>query len=105
MAIHVPSIGKWYEDIADSRLFEIIAIDDYTANIDIKYEDGEYDDIDLNRWSQMAVMQTNPPQAWRRLVMHIDDPRRFTYAVLRSTPDADALFEPEPDTQFGWDEF
>ena len=32
MAIHVPSIGKWYQDIAVSRLFEIVAIDDYTAS-------------------------------------------------------------------------
>ena len=53
MATYIPSIGNWYQDIAVNRLFEIVSIDDYSASIDIRYEDGEYDDIAFDSWSEM----------------------------------------------------
>lgn len=105
MAIHVPSIGKWYQDIAVSRLFEIIAIDDYTATISIKYEDGEYDDIDINSWSQMALMHSNPPEDWRSSSNLSDDERLYADAAFSPTAGNDPLVSLEPDSQFGWDEF
>ena len=105
MATHVPSIGKWYHDIADSRLFKIIAIDDYTLNIDIRYEDGEYSDIDLNSWSQMAVVQTSPPQDWHGSIKTIDSEGLFTDSLYSSAADSDPFAGIEPDTRFGWDEY
>ncbi|MDG2502639.1 MAG: hypothetical protein P8M77_09645 [Porticoccaceae bacterium] len=105
MAIHVPSIGNWYQDIAVSRLFEIVAIDDYTASIDIRYEDGEYDDISFDGWSQMALVQANPPEDWRSSMNLSDDERFFADAVFIPASGSDPLSSLEPDTQFGWDEF
>ncbi len=105
MAIHVPSIGMWYQDVAVNRLFEIIAIDDYTATIDIRYEDGEYDDIDLDSWSQMATLQCNPPEDWRSSMNLSEDERLFADTVFVPTSSTDPLTGIEPDSQFGWDEF
>ena len=104
MAIHVPSIGKWYQDIAVNRLFEIVAIDDYTASIDIRYEDGEYDDITLDSWSQMAVIQANPPEDWRSSMILSDGERFFVDGVFIPASASDPLSSLEPDAQFGWDE-
>jgi hypothetical protein len=104
MAIHVPSIGKWYQDVAVSRLFEIVAIDDYTATIDIRYEGGEYDDITLDSWSQMALIQANPPEDWRSSMNLSDDERFFVDAVFIPATASDPMSSLELDAQFGWDE-
>ena len=111
MATHIPSIGNWYQDIAVNRLFEIVSIDDYSASIDIRYEDGEYDDIAFDSWSEMALVETGPPEDWRS-AKNLSEDQRF-YAHHSFMPFSDALSDPlaEPmsglalDSHFGWDEF
>lgn len=111
MATHIPSIGNWYQDIAVNRLFEIVSIDDYSATIDIKYEDGEYDDIAFDSWSEMALAKAGPPEDWRSS-KHLSDDQRF-YAHHSFMPFTDPLADPLTDSMsgraldshFGWDEF
>jgi|TARA_B110000977_G_scaffold154043_1_gene195723 hypothetical protein len=111
MATHIPSIGNWYQDIAVNRLFEIVSIDDYSATIDIRYEDGEYDDIAFDSWSEMALGKTGPPEDWRSS-KHLSDDQRF-YAHHSFMPftdpfsdaSADSMSGRALDSHFGWDEF
>ena len=109
MAIHIPSIGNWYQDIAVDRLFEIVAIDDYTATINIRYEDGEFDDIGFEDWSEMAVVQSGPPEDWHSSRSLSNDQRCYAHHSFMpsndSDPISDSLSGLAPDSQFGWDEF
>ena len=111
MATYIPSIGNWYQDIAVNRLFEIVSIDDYSASIDIRYEDGEYDDIAFDSWSEMALVETGPPEDWRS-AKNLSEDQRF-YVHHSFMPFSDALSDPLAapmsglalDSHFGWDEF
>ena len=44
MGKSVPVINQWYQDIAVNRLFEVVAVDEYSALIDIRYADIPCDD-------------------------------------------------------------
>ena len=105
MASHIPTLGHWYQDIAIHRLFQIIALDEYSATIDIQYEDGENDELDLDSWSQMAITVVNPPEDWQSLFALDEEQRLFTDDVITSGSSSDLLAGLKPDSQFGWDEF
>jgi hypothetical protein len=105
MATQLPTIGQWFQDIPINRLFEIIGQDQYCATLDIRYEDGEIDQIDLECWAQMSVVLANPPQDWRSLFELSDEQRLFSDDIIAPAPGTDVLAGLEPDSQFGWDEF
>lgn len=105
MATQLPTMGQWYQDIAINRLFEIIGQDQYCATIDIRYDDGEIDEIDLEQWAQMSVALADPPQDWRSLFDLSEEQRFFSDDIIVPAPGADVLASLEPDSQFGWDEF
>ena len=105
MATQFPTIGLWYQDIAINRLFEIIGLDQYCATIDIRYEDGEIDELDLELWAQVALTQADPPQEWRSLFDLSEEQRFFSDAVIAPAAGRDVLAGLKPDAHFGWDEF
>ena len=90
MGKSVPIINQWYQDIAVKRLFEVIAVDEYSALIDIRYETNSLDNnsldnnsldnnnLDNNRlynndlnsisfddWSKMTIVTARAPEDWR----------------------------------------
>lgn len=106
MATQLPTIGQWYQDIAVNRLFEIIALDQYSATLEIQYEDGEIDELELDDWAQMTILQADPPEDWRNLFGLSDEQRLFSDDVLIVRSSGDPLAKIEPDAHyFGWDEF
>lgn len=105
MAIQLPTLGQWYQDFAINRLFEIIGQDQYCATLDIRYEDGEIDEIDLEQWAQMSVSLADPPHEWRSLFDLGQEQRSFPDDIIVPATGSDVLARLEPDSQFGWDEF
>ena len=55
MANTVPMINQCYQEIATNRTFEVLNVDEYLATINLHYDDGEFEQISLEDWSQMAV--------------------------------------------------
>ena len=51
-----PVVGKVYED-ADGVAFEILEFDEDDGTIEIQYEDGTVDEIDLDTWYDMDLQQ------------------------------------------------
>lgn len=51
-----PVVGKMYED-ADGMAFEILAFDEDNGTIEIQYDDGTVDEIDLDTWYEMDLQQ------------------------------------------------
>lgn len=51
-----PVVGKVYED-ADGVAFEILEFDEDDGTIEIQYEDGTVDEIDLDTWYEMDLQQ------------------------------------------------
>jgi hypothetical protein len=47
MASQVPVIGAWYQDATEDQIFEVVAIDEQAALIEIQYVDGEVSELDF----------------------------------------------------------
>lgn len=99
MAKSIPITNQRYQDIATGRGFEVLAVDDYTAQVDLYFDDGDFDQINFDDWSKMVVV---PVSSLNRLApmppFGIDDwpPENgeFPAQVTHKT-----------DYMFGWDEF
>ena len=65
MASQVPVIGAWYQDATEDQIFEVVAIDEQAALVEIQYLDGEVSELDFETWQQMLLLSAKPPEDWR----------------------------------------
>jgi len=99
MAKSIPITNQRYQDIATGRSFEVLAVDDYTAQVDLYFDDGDFDQINFDDWSKMVVV---PVSSLNRLApisrFDINDwlPENGEFPT-QSTHKTDYMF--------GWDEF
>lgn len=53
-----PTIGQWYRDI-DDRIFEVVALDD--DSIEIQFYDGDVEELEMDIWAELAVIAIAEP--------------------------------------------
>ena len=80
-----PIIGDWYKDDLD-QLFEIVAIDDAAATIEVQFSDGEIAEYDMETWDNLDAVPTAPPEDWSA---------PFDDLEKRDIGDGDIPFHPE----------
>ncbi len=97
MANSVPMINQCYQEIATSRIFEVLSIDEYLAVIDLHYDDGEFDQISLDDWSQMVVQPPNTVYK-QAAALALEDRCQMPWVS-----DLDEVIQ--SNYLFGWDEF
>jgi hypothetical protein len=59
----VPRIGDWYQAVNGDR-FEIVALDEEEATLEIQHYDGAVEELDLDSWKEMNVNSIEPPEDW-----------------------------------------
>ena len=59
----VPLVGNWYQG-PDLQKFEVVAVDDDEAVVEIQYISGELDEVEFDTWAQMGVEKISPPEDW-----------------------------------------
>ena len=65
MAKQYPEIGKWYQDVVEDSLFEVVAVDDSAGTIDIQLLGGEVSELDFETWGQILLLPAEAPEDWR----------------------------------------
>lgn len=63
MAVLFPVIGQWFRR-PNGTLFEVVAIDDDAATIEIQQFDGTIDEIDFEAWPELLLVDVDPPEDW-----------------------------------------
>ena len=58
-----PRLGDWYKSINNDR-FEIVALDDDAATMEVQYFDGAIEEIDFDTWGEMEIVPIEPPEDW-----------------------------------------
>jgi hypothetical protein len=58
-----PRLGDWYKSINGDK-FEIIALDDDAATMEVQFFDGAIEEIDFDTWNDMEVVPIEPPEDW-----------------------------------------
>ena len=58
-----PRIGDWYQNVSGEN-FEIVAIDEDEAAVEIQYFDGAVEEYDFDSWYEMEIEPIEPPEDW-----------------------------------------
>lgn len=59
-SIH-PQIGAWYTDQLSDTIFEIVAIDEHFGTIEIQFDGGDIDELDMDQWDNNIFTPASPP--------------------------------------------
>ena len=68
-----PAIGRWYRR-RSGQLFEVVAIDEDAATVELQFFDGTIDEFDLEDWNRLSIERVAAPEDWSGSVdMDSDD--------------------------------
>ncbi|MDH3305282.1 MAG: hypothetical protein OEM92_08755 [Gammaproteobacteria bacterium] len=83
MALHEPIIGRWFRQ-PDGTEFEVVAIDEDAATVEIQLFDATIDEIDVENWPTLMLIEIAAPEDWLGSVDM--DPEDFDGKDLNDTP-------------------
>lgn len=78
-----PVVGGWYEDLINGRVFQVVALDEDEAQVELQHSDGDIEELSLDEWHSMDVESTEAPDDW---IGPLDDVERdnLDFASTRS---------------------
>ncbi len=62
--VEKPNVGSWYRT-RRGEIFEVVVYDESEGTIDIQYEDGTVDELDLESWYELGINEVKSPKDWR----------------------------------------
>jgi len=62
-SIRQARIGDWFQSINGDR-FEIVALDNDEATLEIQHFDGAVEELDFDTWRDMEIDPIEPPEDW-----------------------------------------
>jgi len=58
-----PIVGDWYQQ-PGGYLFEVVALDEQDATVEIQHFDGTVEEIDLEAWHESLFENAEAPEDW-----------------------------------------
>lgn len=68
-----PVVGNWYTYADDGRTFVVLAVDEDKSVVEIRYEDGELEEIEVNDWPELELEPAEPPEGWEEALSEDPD--------------------------------
>jgi segregation and condensation protein B len=59
-----PVQGQWYEDLEENEIFQVISVDPDEEVVEIIYENGDTEEIDLDAWHELDLEHAEEPEGW-----------------------------------------
>jgi len=59
-----PVQGKWYEDLEENEVFKVLSVDPDQELVEVQYENGDIEEIDLDTWHELDLEQAQEPEGW-----------------------------------------
>lgn len=59
-----PVKGQWYEDLDENEIFRVLSVDPDEEIIEIQYENGDIEAIDLDTWHELDLEHAQEPEGW-----------------------------------------
>lgn len=75
ISVPQPAVGRWYRR-TNGQLFEVVAIDEDDASVELQFFDGTIDEVDLDTWERLLIERVAQPEDWSGSVDM--DPEDFT---------------------------
>ncbi len=87
-----PVAGKWYEDLEENEVFQVLSVDPDEEIVEIQYENGDIEEIDLDTWHELDLELSEKPEGWSDDIDEDDEDEEID------------LEEEEEDEDDDWDE-
>lgn len=95
-----PVPGQWYEDLEDEELFQVLSVDPDEEIIEVQYENGDVEEIDLDTWHELDLEKSTQPEGWSSPTAEAEDEDE---AELEED-DEDDDWDEDDDDDDDWDE-
>ncbi|HEU4604049.1 MAG TPA: DUF6763 family protein [Steroidobacteraceae bacterium] len=59
-----PVQGKWYQDLEENEIFQVLSVDPDEEIIELQYENGDIEEIDLDTWHELDLEHAEEPEGW-----------------------------------------
>jgi hypothetical protein len=59
-----PVVGQWYENIDEDETFRVISVNEDAELVEVEYEDGEVEELDLDTWAEFNLEKCAQPEGW-----------------------------------------
>jgi hypothetical protein len=59
-----PVKGQWYEDLEENEIFQVLSVDPDEEIVEIIYENGDTEEIDLDTWHELDLEHATQPEGW-----------------------------------------
>lgn len=59
-----PVQGQWYEDLEENEIFKVLSVDPDEEIVEIQYENGDIEEIDLDTWHELDLERAQEPEGW-----------------------------------------
>ena len=92
-----PVQGKWYQDLEENEIFQVLSVDPDEEIVELQYENGDIEEIDLDTWHELDLEHAEEPEGWAS-----DDEEEDDEEEEEEDEDEDDWDEDEDDDD--WDE-
>jgi len=59
-----PVPGQWYKDLDAQELFQVLSVDPDVEILEVQYENGDIEELDLDTWHELDLDQAQEPEGW-----------------------------------------
>jgi predicted dehydrogenase len=59
-----PVKGQWFEDLEENEIFQVVSVDPDAELVEIQYENGDIEEIDLDTWHELDLERSTQPEGW-----------------------------------------
>jgi hypothetical protein len=92
-----PVVGQWYEDLEENEVFHVLSVDPDAELIEIQYENGDVEEMDLDTWRELDLEHTAVPEGWSATEDDDDED-------LEEEEEEDDDWDEDDDDDDDWDE-
>lgn len=91
-----PNIGHWYRRLDKGQLFQVVAVDEDEATVEIQHFDGDVEELDLDAWYETDLEPIEAPEDWTG---PLDDVVRDDLGYTETDMEADDWIAPLDELQ------
>lgn len=59
-----PVQGQWYENLEENEIFRVLSLNPDEELVEIQYENGDIEEIDLDTWHELDLEHAEEPEGW-----------------------------------------
>lgn len=59
-----PIVGNWYRDLESHACFEVVAFDEDARTVEVQFQEGEVEEIELDAWYELVLEGIETPDDW-----------------------------------------